>query len=191
MRIEILIFLILFLIQFIFILKVKSDLKKEVLYAKAILKSTEVLREYTELYTNNEIQKYPNVTEFIERKFDTLDTLLEADSFDEIRISEIPKDKKWNNEKIEKMLNELKGAPECIKIIFKKLLDANNIVFDNAKVKFLGVHIRGKLFFRASYIVFLSKVLTKICFSGLKRFKENKEKQEIDFIVKEKLEIVS
>lgn len=191
MRIEILIFLTLFLIQFIFILKVKSDLKKEVLYAKAILKSTEVLREYTELYTNNEIQKYPNVTEFIERKFDTLDTLLEADSFDEIRISEIPKDKKWNNEKIEKMLNELKGAPECIKIIFKKLLDANNIVFDNAKVKFLGIHIRGKLFFRASYIVFLSKVLTKICFSGLKRFKENKEKQEIDFIVKEKLEIVS
>lgn len=191
MRIEILIFLILFLIQFIFILKVKSDLKKEVLYAKAILKSTEVLREYTELYTNNEIQKYPNVTEFIERKFDTLDTLLEADSFDEIRISEIPKDKKWNNEKIEKMLNELKGAPECIKIIFKKLLDANNIVFDNAKVKFLGIHIRGKLFFRASYIVFLSKILTKICFSGLKRFKENKEKQEIDFIVKEKLEIVS
>ena len=131
------------------------------------------------------------MTEFIERKFDTLDTLLEADSFDEIRISEIPKDKKWNNEKIEKMLNELKGAPECIKIIFKKLLDANNIVFDNAKVKFLGIHIRGKLFFRASYIVFLSKVLTKICFSGLKRFKENKEKQEIDFIVKEKLEIVS
>ena len=191
MRIEILIFLTLFLIQFIFILKVKSDLKKEVLYAKAILKSTEVLREYTELYTNNEIQKYPNVTEFIERKFDTLDTLLEADSFDEIRISEIPKDKKWNNEKIEKMLNELKGAPECIKIIFKKLLDANNIVFDNAKVKFLGIHIRGKLFFRASYIVFLSKILTKICFSGLKRFKENKEKQEIDFIVKEKLEIVS
>ena len=61
MRVEILIFLILFLIQFISILKIKSDLKKEVLYAKAILKSTEILKEYTELYINNEIQKYPNV----------------------------------------------------------------------------------------------------------------------------------
>ena len=108
MRVEILIFLILFLIQLISILKIKSDLKKEVLYAKAILKSTEILKEYTELYINNEIQKYPNVSEFIERKFDTLDTLLDADSFNEIGISEIPKDKKWDNEKIEKMLNELK-----------------------------------------------------------------------------------
>ena len=191
MRIEILIFLILFLIQFIFVLKVKSDLKKEVLYAKAILKSTEILKEYTELYINNEIQKYPNVSEFIERKFDTLDTLLDANSFNEIGISEIPKDKKWDNEKIEKMLNELKEAPENIKGIFKRLLTTNSIIFDNAKVKFLGIYISGRLFFRVSYMMFLLKILVKICFSGLKRFKENKVKQEIDFIVNnEKIEIM-
>lgn len=191
MRIEILIFLILFLIQFISILKIKSDLKKEVLYAKAILKSTEILKEYTELYINNEIQKYPNVSEFIERKFDTLDTLLDANSFNEIGISEIPKDKKWDNEKIEKMLNELKEAPENIKGIFKRLLTTNSIIFDNAKVKFLGIYISGRLFFRVSYMMFLLKILVKICFSGLKRFKENKVKQEIDFIVNnEKIEIM-
>nr|DAR91502.1 MAG TPA: hypothetical protein [Caudoviricetes sp.] len=191
MRVEILIFLILFLIQLISILKIKSDLKKEVLYAKAILKSTEILKEYTELYINNEIQKYPNVSEFIERKFDTLDTLLDADSFNEIGISEIPKDKKWDNEKIEKMLNELKEAPENIKGIFKRLLTTNSIIFDNAKVKFLGIYISGRLFFRVSYMMFLLKILVKVCFSGLKRFKENKVKQEIDFIVNnEKIEIM-
>nr|DAN52981.1 MAG TPA: hypothetical protein [Caudoviricetes sp.] len=191
MRVEILIFLILFLIQLISILKIKSDLKKEVLYAKAILKSTEILKEYTELYINNEIQKYPNVSEFIERKFDTLDTLLDANSFNEIGISEIPKDKKWDNEKIEKMLNELKEAPENIKGIFKRLLTTNSIIFDNAKVKFLGIYISGRLFFRVSYMMFLLKILVKICFSGLKRFKENKAKQEIDFIVNnEKIEIM-
>nr|DAP68819.1 MAG TPA: hypothetical protein [Caudoviricetes sp.]DAX49584.1 MAG TPA: hypothetical protein [Caudoviricetes sp.] len=191
MRVEILIFLILFLIQLISILKIKSDLKKEVLYAKAILKSTEILKEYTELYINNEIQKYPNVSEFIERKFDTLDTLLDANSFNEIGISEIPKDKKWDNEKIEKMLNELKEAPENIKGIFKRLLTTNSIIFDNAKVKFLGIYISGRLFFRVSYMMFLLKILVKICFSGLKRFKENKVKQEIDFIVNnEKIEIM-
>lgn len=191
MRVEILIFLILFLIQFISILKIKSDLKKEVLYAKEILESTEILKEYTELYINNEIQKYPNVSEFIERKFDTLDTLLDANSFNEIGISEIPKDKKWDNEKIEKMLNELKEAPENIKGIFKRLLTTNSIIFDNAKVKFLGIYISGRLFFRVSYMMFLLKILVKICFSGLKRFKENKVKQEIDFIVNnEKIEIM-
>ena len=191
MRVEILIFLILFLIQLISILKIKSDLKKEVLYAKAILKSTEILKEYTELYINNEIQKYPNVSEFIERKFDTLDTLLDANSFNEIGISEIPKDKKWDNEKIEKMLNELKEAPENIKGIFKRLLTTNSIIFDNAKVKFLGIYISGRLFFRVSYMMFLLKILVKVCFSGLKRFKENKVKQEIDFIVNnEKIEIM-
>ena len=191
MRVEILIFLILFLIQLISILKIKSDLKKEVLYAKAILKSTEILKEYTELYINNEIQKYPNVSEFIERKFDTLDTLLDANSFNEIGISEIPKDKKWDNEKIEKMLNELKEAPENIKGIFKRLLATNSIIFDNAKVKFFGIYISGQLFFRVSYMMFLLKILVKICFSGLKRFKENKVKQEIDFIVNnEKIEIM-
>lgn len=191
MRVEILIFLILFLIQLISILKIKSDLKKEVLYAKAILKSTEILKEYTELYINNEIQKYPNVSEFIERKFDTLDTLLDANSFNEIGISEIPKDKKWDNEKIEKMLNELKEAPENIKGIFKRLLATNSIIFDNAKVKFLGIYISGQLFFRVSYMMFLLKILVKICFSGLKRFKENKVRQEIGFIVNnEKIEIM-
>lgn len=191
MRVEILIFLILFLIQLISILKIKSDLKKEVLYAKAILKSTEILKEYTELYINNEIQKYPNVSEFIERKFDTLDTLLDANSFNEIGISEIPKDKKWDNEKIEKMLNELKEAPENIKGIFKRLLATNSIIFDNAKVKFFGIYISGQLFFRVSYMMFLLKILVKICFSGLKRFKENKVRQEIGFIVNnEKIEIM-
>jgi len=191
MRVEILIFLILFLIQLISILKIKSDLKKEVLYAKAILKSTEILKEYTELYINNEIQKYPNVSEFIERKFDTLDTLLDANSFNEIGISEIPKDKKWDNEKIEKMLNELKEAPENIKGIFKRLLATNSIIFDNAKVKFLGIYISGQLFFGVSYMMFLLKILVKICFSGLKRFKENKVRQEIGFIVNnEKIEIM-
>ena len=191
MRVEILICLILLLIQLSSILKIKSDLKKEVLYAKAILKSTEILKEYTELYINNEIQKYPNVSEFIERKFDTLDTLLDANSFNEIGISEIPKDKKWDNEKIEKMLNELKEAPENIKGIFKRLLATNSIIFDNAKVKFLGIYISGQLFFRVSYMMFLLKILVKICFSGLKRFKENKVRQEIGFIVNnEKIEIM-
>lgn len=192
MRIEILIFLILFFVQFIFILKIKSDLKREVLYAEAILKSTEVLKEYTELYIDNKIQKYPNVSEFIEKRFDVLDILWYANSFNEIRISEIPENEKWDNEKIERMLNELKASPENIQNVFKRLLNVNNLVFDNAKVKFLGIYIRGRLFFRVSYMVFLLKALFKICFSGLKRFNENKVKQEINFMVnKEKIEIVS
>ena len=192
MRIEILIFLILFLIQFIFVLKVKSDLKKEVLYAKAILTSTEILEEYTELCIDNEVQKYSHVSEFIERNFDTLDILLNANSFNEIGISESPEEEKWDNEKIQKMLNELEEAPKIIKDIFKKTLDTTNIIFDNAKIKFFGIYISGKLFFKISYIVLLSKTLVKICFSELKRFKENKAKQEIGFIgINEKIEIVS
>ena len=135
MRIEILIFLILFLIQFIFVLKVKSDLKKEVLYAKVILTSTEILEEYTELCIDNEVQKYSHVSEFIERNFDTLDILLNANSFNEIGISESPEEEKWDNEKIQKMLNELEEAPKIIKDIFKKTLDTTNIIFDNRPVR--------------------------------------------------------
>lgn len=193
MRVEILIFLALFFIQFIFIIKIKSNLKKEVVYAKAVSKNTEILKEYTELYVNNEIQKYPNVLEFIEIKLDVLEILLHANSFNEICISEIPKNQKWNNEKIEKMLKELNEAPINIKNIFKKLIDTNNIVFDNAKIKFFGRHyIKGKVFFRTLDVIFTVKALVKNCFFGLAKFEENKIKQEIDFLVnKEKLEIIS
>ena len=173
MKVELVLFTILFLLQGFLYFRVKNAMKRRVLFIEVYEDFIKLYCRYIELCYDDKISKKSKVNYFLKEKFKALNILEKCTSFENIILEANHKKKILNEREIEELISELNTSTDEVKELFSDLLIVNKKLFKSIKVKFKnGILISGKIYFFVLIIKFILKVLFEF-------FNDKKGKEEV------------
>lgn len=173
MKVELVLFTTLFLLQGFLYFRVKNAMKRKVLFIEVYGDFIKLYCRYIELYYDDKISKKSKVNYFLKEKFKALNILEKCTSFENIILVANHKRKILNEKEIEELISELNTSTNEVKELFNDLLIINKKLFKSIKVKFKnGILISGKIYFFVLIIKFILKVIFEF-------FNNKKGKEEV------------
>lgn len=183
MRVELTIFIVLFLLQGLLYIKVKKELRKSNRFFEISKEFIELYATYIKLRTEQKIGRKSTVDLFFREKFEMVDVLLNCSSFDKL-ISVPNPNKKMNEGQIKKLLTDIKNSDSEVLKLFNRTMEVDINLFKSVRVQLKnGFKISGNLYFQFFRLKFLLKIILDTT------QKSGNQKQENEITKQEKVAI--
>lgn len=129
MKVLILIFVTLFIIQQYQYIKIKNKIILNEEFSKIYLKSIKVYTVYMQFLKEKKLQKYPATKKILSRMFSNIQVFLESSSFQEITCHKVPKNEqlKYNNV-LEAFSKEKENLTEEIESLFEDIMELQRMM---------------------------------------------------------------